>query len=176
METLLEQAEKLQNLLVARATASHADDAEYRALRQVFLSDANLWKLLPPFVKNCRSVDQFWEFIKHKFRTYAERRRFIWDPFAPLISHLETANAAPLDSTVARTLKMHAPAHVHAVWSKALDRRKSDPQGAITLARTLLESVCRHILDDVGQACDDKSDQAVPHYLAGSEPVAKPAY
>ncbi len=35
------------------------------------------------------------------------------------------------------------------VWRKALDRRHQDPEGAITAARTLLESVCKHILDEV---------------------------
>jgi hypothetical protein len=40
------------------------------------------------------------------------------------------------------------PTTVHAVWQKALDRRIGDPEGAITAARTLLESVCKHILDD----------------------------
>lgn len=33
-------------------------------------------------------------------------------------------------------------------WSKALTRIKDDPAGAITSARSLLESVCMHILDD----------------------------
>ncbi|MGC9949723.1 MAG: hypothetical protein ABSF64_25425 [Bryobacteraceae bacterium] len=34
------------------------------------------------------------------------------------------------------------------LWRKALDRRHEDPEGAITAARTLLESVCKHILDE----------------------------
>lgn len=39
---------------------------------------------------------------------------------------------------------------VKRLWTKALERRVSDPDGAITAARTLLESVCKHILDDRG--------------------------
>jgi hypothetical protein len=31
---------------------------------------------------------------------------------------------------------------VHAVWRKALERRANNPEGAITAAKTLLESVC----------------------------------
>jgi hypothetical protein len=30
-----------------------------------------------------------------------------------------------------------------------LDRRNDDPEGAITAARTLLETVCKHLLDDM---------------------------
>lgn len=32
---------------------------------------------------------------------------------------------------------------------RALDRRVNDPEGAITLSRTLLESVCRYIIEDI---------------------------
>lgn len=39
---------------------------------------------------------------------------------------------------------------VHESWRKALERRHTDPEGAITAARTLLESVCKHILDERG--------------------------
>jgi Abortive infection C-terminus len=39
---------------------------------------------------------------------------------------------------------------VHAAWDKALGRRNDDPEGAITAARTLIETVCKHILDDAG--------------------------
>lgn len=31
-----------------------------------------------------------------------------------------------------------------------MERRETDPEGAITLARTLLETVCKHILDERG--------------------------
>jgi hypothetical protein len=40
--------------------------------------------------------------------------------------------------------------YVQETWMKALERRSTDPEGAITVARTLLESVCNHILDDLG--------------------------
>jgi hypothetical protein len=40
---------------------------------------------------------------------------------------------------------------VSEMWHKALDRRTDDPDGAITAARTLLETVCKHILDELGE-------------------------
>ena len=36
---------------------------------------------------------------------------------------------------------------VHAAWKKAMARKNTDPEGAITAARTLLETVCKHVLD-----------------------------
>lgn len=41
-------------------------------------------------------------------------------------------------------------AAVYALWQKALERRHTDPEGAIGAARTLLEAVCRHVLNERG--------------------------
>ena len=38
-------------------------------------------------------------------------------------------------------------AHIRNSWTKALARSKDDPDGAITSARTLIESTCKYILD-----------------------------
>jgi hypothetical protein len=38
------------------------------------------------------------------------------------------------------------------VWAKALERRTADPEGAVTAASTLLEEVCKHIIEDSGAA------------------------
>ena len=158
MNELLEQAETLQNMLLSHATGGDEEDSDYRQLRQVFISDASLEPHLPRFVRTSRSLFQFWEFIKHKFGTYAERRQYIWDEFRPLIELLERGGPHPSDEPVSATLKNFDAAHVHAVWSKALDRRQTDAEGAITMARTLLETVCKHILDDREIGYDDKAD------------------
>jgi hypothetical protein len=47
---------------------------------------------------------------------------------------------------------------VYAAWQKALDRRAADPDGAITAARTLLETVCKHILDKGGRSHADDAE------------------
>ena len=44
---------------------------------------------------------------------------------------------------------------VHEVWERAQSRRADDPDGAITLARTLLETVCKHILTEQAVAYDE---------------------
>ena len=56
-----------------------------------------------------------------------------------------TPAAAP--ASAAETLNW---AYVHREWAKAAARVSTDPAGAITSARSLLESVCKHILDDQG--------------------------
>ena len=47
---------------------------------------------LPSFMRTCRSLDEFWGFIKPKFEHYAERRSFLRDEFDPVLTFLEESN------------------------------------------------------------------------------------
>jgi len=71
---------------------------------------------------------------------------------------LEGRHQAHGDEVVSATLGTFDAEGVHAAWLKALDRRISDPEGAITMARTLLETVCKHILDARTPDYDDAAD------------------
>lgn len=65
---------------------------------------------------------------------------------------------APSDEAISDTLQALTPEEIHARWEKAMERRSSDPQGAITLARTLLEDVCKWILMEAGETYQEKDD------------------
>lgn len=155
-----EQIESLQNVMVARATgvAGPSDNAQYLQLRQALIADGKIEPLLPSFVRTSRTLDQFWPFIQAKFAKYAERRQFIWNEFRPVLDHLEGVGAVPSDAGVTLALTKFDSAHVQVAWQKALERRASDPEGAITSARTLLESVCKHILDVAETPYEDSAD------------------
>ena len=107
-------------------------------------------KRLPSFIRSCRDISQFWEFIKRKFKHYSERRDFLWQEFQPVLDYLEGAGETPADASTVAALESFDRDGVLAVWQKAADRRGTDPEGAITAARTLLESVCKNILDAEG--------------------------
>ena len=169
MKELFEQAEALQNLMISHATGGHENNADYVRLRQVLLSNAAVESLLPRFVRTCRNLDQFWQFIKYEHGTYAERRDLIWSEFNPLLEALERGTLAPSDAAVKEGLESFDASHVQAAWSKALDRRTSDPEGAITAARTLVESVCKHILDEEGVDYDDGADLPKLYKLTASQ-------
>lgn len=154
----MEQAESLQNLLIAHATGGSESDADYRQLRQALLADGSLQDLVPGYVRTCRTLFQFWQFIKYEYRSYTERRNFIWDTFQPLLQQLERGSGAAVDDSVADALEKFDEPHINEAWSRALDRRSVDPEGAITAARSLLESVCKHILEDRGESYSDKDD------------------
>lgn len=68
------------------------------------------------------------------------------------------ALGSPADAAISGALARFEPEQVHARWEAATDRRSTDPAGAITLARTLLEDVCRWLLDDLDVPASDKDD------------------
>jgi hypothetical protein len=103
-------------------------------------------------------LPQFWGFIKQQAGTYRERRQIIWGAFTPLLDSLEGAARAPSDQLVSETLISFDPEGVTTIWQKALARRESDPDGAITVARTLLETVCKRILDDAAITYGETDD------------------
>jgi len=170
LENDLERAQYLQSLLISYATGHEASDKEYQELRQYFLSNSGTKHLVPSWVRTNRSFEQFWPFIKHKFPTYAERRAFIWAEFTPLLEFLERGEKAPVDQSASEVLERFDTENVQIIWSKALDRRRTDPEGAITTARTLLETVCKHILDYEGVSYNEKkTDLPKLYHLVANE-------
>jgi hypothetical protein len=108
--TLREDVEALQNMLIARATGGAADDAGYRTLRDELMNDALVRDALPSFVRSSRDLSQFWAYIS-KHSGYATRRTHIWEAFNPLLDRLEfpagNADAAP--TAVAEPASVGAP-------------------------------------------------------------------
>jgi hypothetical protein len=154
LESDFEKGQYLQNLLISEATGSAADDGDFQTLRRLFIENLETKVLLPEFVRTNRNLAQFWQYIKFKFKHYSERRDFIYKEFVPLLDYLEGRTTVPADDAISEGLKQFNEDGVHLVWTRALERRKSDPEGAITAARTLLETVCKHILDGHGVEYD----------------------
>ena len=148
MEELLIKIESLKNMLTARATGGTASETEYKQIRKELVNSTLLNDKLPRFVKTCRSLDEFWGFIKPKFDHYVERREFLRTEFDPVLSFLEQSAQTPSDNVNNDKLTTIDSASIQIAWHKALERRQHGPEGAITSARTLLEAVCKHILDE----------------------------
>lgn len=158
---LLQKVENLKEMLVSIATSSsykNSTNQEYKLLRRELRSIPLLKAKLPPFIHSCRDFDEFWGFIKQKFAHYQERRDYLQNEFDPVLSMLESGLNVPSDAAIIGTLSIVNSTHVQETWQKALERRNSDPEGAITASRTLLESVCKYILDENNVTYDDKYD------------------
>jgi hypothetical protein len=113
----------------------------------------------PECVLTCRTLFEFWGFIgRPRFDSYQERREYLRDVFDPLLTMLEASATSPGDETATEILTKLDWNEVQAAWRKALERKATDPEGAITAARALLETVCKHVLDEAGVTYDPKAD------------------
>lgn len=142
-----ERALALRNGLISAATGGAIDDGVYKVLRTELMANTAVSNLLPKFVRTCSDPGDFWQFIKYKFNTYRERRDFIREQFTPLINYLERS-PTPAVKSISSVLERFDMDGVGGAWRKALSRVASDPEGAITAARTLIETVCKHVLDE----------------------------
>jgi hypothetical protein len=154
---LLDCLERMKLLLVGRATGGEPDPAEYAQLRRILLGDPRLAAKVPRFLKVCTNLADFWSFIKEQSPSYQGRRDFLREALHPAFSMLE-ATGRPADEAVSAVLAAVDSEHVREAWRKALERRDADPDGAITAARSMLESVCKHILDEEGVDYEEHAD------------------
>jgi Abortive infection C-terminus len=125
--------------------------------------------LAPAFLKTNRDLHQFWQFIKKQSASYQGRREYLWSQFAPLLDELECKTSTPADPVVSEVLSKFDVVSVHKAWEKAMTRRREDPEGALTSARTLLETVCKHILDQAGGAYSDDFELPKLYKLLATE-------
>ncbi|WP_170199514.1 abortive infection family protein [Litorilinea aerophila] len=70
-----------------------------------------------------------------------------------------------MESEVSEQLLTVNSEHVQRAWERALRRKSEDPEGAITAARTLVETVCKHILYEEQIAYPDSADLPKLYHL-----------
>lgn len=155
MSELQISVEAFQNLLVEVATANNRDNVTYIKLRKEVTDKEEIKSLLPDFVFTARTVEQFWQFIKRKFSTYEDRKVFIWGEFSDVLIYLETAQNGFVNESVSSTLVKFNQDYINSEWKKAMERKSTDPEAAITTARTLIETTCKFILDDLEVQYED---------------------
>lgn len=158
----LEKAEYFQNIVISHATGGASDDKEYKEFRTYFLQRPDYEKLLPDYIRTKRDLNQFWNFIKYKFKTYAERREFIWKSFVDLFNFIESHTVNTISDSISnnKILKFGVN-NIHLEIQKGLERINNDPEGAVTLARTILESTCKYIADQENINYTENTDLSV---------------
>ncbi len=153
---LAEKVETFQNLLISWATGTPwntSEEAEYKVYRDELLASSPTKDIVPRFVHYCGDLRQFWHFIKGISPRYKGRRNYLWEEFRPVIDGLRLSGGvvSPSDNIITEGLSQIDSDFVHEAWQTALRRRFEDPDGACTAARSLLETVCKHILLDAGK-------------------------
>ncbi len=89
MQNELDKAIQLVKILKDHATGQPASDDHFVQLRAELLQNLTLKNLLPPWLFTYRDLDSFWPFIRDKFPTYAERRKFLTEEFDSVFNVLE---------------------------------------------------------------------------------------
>lgn len=166
----LERGMTLRNGLVALCEGNgNMNDAVYRLLRREFMDDPAFSSFVPTFVRTTHDTAAMWAFLKGHSGQWEPRRQYVREQFTTLIARLER-NPAPADMIVTDALQRYDPEGVTDAWNKALSRREADPAGAITAARTLLETVCKHLLEDAdGNPTYGSTDDLPRLYRQASE-------
>lgn len=77
---------------------------------------------------------------------------------SPIFQIQQNSSGAPHDRNTSRILAEFEPSQIKPRWEAALVSRSTDPERAITLARTLLEDVCKWILHDAEETWAERDD------------------
>jgi Abortive infection C-terminus len=64
----------------------------------------------------------------------------------------------PIPKSVRTNVQQIDSRYVTQAWEKAIERLREDPKGAVTAARTLVETVCLHVLDSLGKSTNNRGD------------------
>jgi len=164
------KARVLKDLCVSRATGGTAEEEYYQTLRTSLSKNSLLKDKMPNFILNNTTVYEFWQFIKYKHGSYAERRFFLQEAFERLLdATLTMGDASPHQDSILEIALQINEQYISETWRKALVRLKEDPEAAITSARSLVELVCKHILDESGAEYDDAADLPKLYKLAASQ-------
>lgn len=150
-----DKAEALLAVMIVAATGGERDEPAYTQLREHFVHDSHLTTLLPLWFPSKRSLAQFWPFIQGKYPTYQERRNFLNTEFEALVKFCEESVSNPVHRLIDDGITSFDRDGINRSWKRMIERSRTDPEAAITAARTLLETTCKHILDDRGIEYDD---------------------
>lgn len=149
--------QELKGMLHARIERPLDDAAKqrYQVLRKGILDDINVGPSAPKFLRDGRDLDDFFPYIKNTVPggasgIWADRRAHVNSELGPAFDRAEKTDSSAADDDIVDALSELNAARVETAWKRAIARREADPAAALTAARTLLETVSKHVLDRVG--------------------------
>ena len=153
LSPLLEVAEELKKQLLHHVQQGGGDEARYAVLRRRLLQERRLTALIPGFLKSDTTLQEVRQRSQRldgssgsQVAPYSVRRTWIVEEFQPLLDLLQQPQLSTVEEVLAESLGTVDSVHVRKTWDKAIERRQVDPDGAITIARSLIEAVCKHVL------------------------------
>lgn len=129
------------------------DEGRYTLLRRKVTQERRLTPHTPSFLKSDTTLQEVRQRSQQldgstgsQVTPYAVRRQWIIAEFQPLLDYLQRPQLSSVEEVLAESLSTVDSTHVRKTWDKAIERRQADPDGAITIARSLIEAVCKHVL------------------------------
>lgn len=157
-ESWYERVIRIKSQLINCATGDgYNGPNDYEVLRKEWLKHPRLKYLIPSVIKEHRTLGEFRTFSQ-TLGGYQNRRTFIIHMIGSVLSKLEAEEPSPADDLITGKISVIDSDHIKEAWAKALERRSNDPDGAITSSRTLLETVCKYILNESGENPDTITD------------------
>ena len=140
----------LIDILKKRATGEETSDYEFKELRKYFKTK-NYWNMMPKILIDNNTLDMFWGKIQPEFKAYKERRLFIDSEFFVIVEYLEESKTLIdisnlIDINNINIINMNEE-YIKKTWDKIVLRIQNDPEGAITLSRTLLETILKGLAE-----------------------------
>jgi len=154
-EELLIVAERFYNGLVSSATnGTRMTDEDFKNDRQI-LMNSSIKRLVPRFVQTCRTVADFWTYIKgldSQFDNglWAGRRKHIKAEFENLFLELE--NPTPqIKKEITRVKEKFGSRYINGQIELMDSNIETHPYDSIGKAKELIESCCIEILTQLGE-------------------------
>lgn len=171
-QNLINTIDELKALLVDAATNQlDMNNSKFSSLKSKLLSITRLQELLPPFLKYQATLQGFRSMSQQqkdhrKHSSYAVRRDWIDSSFSDALEFLYEELNNPESIPQIEVPASITSDQVIQTWQKAMSRIQTDPDGAITSARSLLETVCKHILNKSETPYDRKQPELTQMYFA----------
>jgi hypothetical protein len=177
-------AEEAANTLLAYAIAiaergpGQVALKDYKAAHGRLFRSAVTRRAADKLLLRCKTPDVLWAHLRSVATgsgSWALRRNAAHELIDPVMEAFHDAQESPVDSLVADATRRLDAESVRDSWTLALERRVNHPAGAITMARTLLESTLKTILDDRGVTYKDGEDLPGLYKLVSGELGLAPA-
>lgn len=100
-----DKVQRIKDVLTLWATDGKGPElgAEYSILRQELMTEPEIREELPEVVRNHRTLDEFWNFIKHRFAHWKERRDYLQGEFSDIFYFIESriySEESPVEESI----------------------------------------------------------------------------
>jgi hypothetical protein len=138
-------------ITIAEGKPEQVPTKDYRAVHKRLFESPTARRVADKSLRRYQTPDLLWGYLRSQATgsgSWQLRRNAAHELIDPVLDALHDQTEMPADDLVTlATTRLNAES-VSEAWTRALDRRDSHPDGAITMARTLLESTLKTILDD----------------------------